>query len=272
MSPTNVFYYRAGTEDGINHSFVKFDLADSLRDPHANGIACSAALDGRNAMSTTLRETLKLLERYGLRAYVLDRIRHGKQFAVGTAELPIDEISRIGWRVKRYPNKYRSDVDRDDALVRARRYGLHIDASNLILNRHNIHGGLALLAVINWCKANGVKWHIYFDHKTWGGLKKKDRIGYDYFQTIYRERVDGSRRFCTPKRDSGLTADDLMFDYANGDGGSILSRDTFDERDYLGWPMTGAEDGRQRLHKFWTDSTSISVPDIGLYAIVPTSY
>lgn len=272
MAADYVFYYRSGEEDRRNISTVKFDLSLSARNPRTNGRLCAAALDGNHPFSANLRKTIARLSQFGLRDYAERRIREGKHFCVGTSSLPVQVLRDLGWRVVRYPHKYLPVLDKSATLERAQRFGLHIDGSNIIFNRHNPRGALSLKALIDWNSDHHVDWHVYLDGTTWAHLWRKDRGGYHFLQSFYKNAVDGKRRINTPSMLSAKTADDLMFDFADIHNGALVSRDEFDEWDYLGWTLRGAESGEPRLHKFFTDESTISIPDIGLHAKIPTTY
>lgn len=272
MRPLYVCYCRSGVEDGRNVSIFKFDLAFGLKNRYANSIACSKALDGTHPFSRQVKEAFRLLSGLGLNNDAERRIRAGKHVRVMTDEIPSDVMRGLGFNVKRYPHKYLPVTNPESTFGRVRTCGFHIDASNILFNRFNSKGVLTVKAVVDWCIERSVNWHLYLDSNTMGCLHANDTAGYNYLQWFYNHDVDGERRINIPPHTSKKTADDFMFDFADKGFGDLCSRDEFDEWDYLGWTLNGAESGVQRLHKFWTTDTTVRIPDIGLCADIPSHF
>ena len=107
-----------------------------------------------------------------------------------------------------------------------------------------------------------ITWHVYLDHtlRDWFYLTH-NYAGLDLIKWLYAER-----RYCVTTSQKGVTADELLLFWAKRNGHHIISRDTYSDQD-TSWLREAAAANYPRLHKFYTDGYSVTIPTLRIEAV-----
>jgi len=263
-------YFRASEKHG--DSVVKMEVHDG--EHWLTGREKQAAYNGDapSLVGSMFHLTTNLLGAYGMPESGIAKILSGKQCFLDGTTPPIDKLANLGWNVKPYPRKFITVEDTGAVRSNAAVHGLSLDVSNLVAQEWFADTkGLVVKGAVDILDTLNIGSFLYVDHKLWGKLLQ---FGWDdaygYLSSFYDVEKPYRRIVTSPK---GLTADDIMLDWANRLGNHVLSRDEFDEYDMqYDWIMHGAENGNPRLHKFVRKGDLLCIPDLGIETAIPTMW
>lgn len=269
---TFIFYFQLDFYK--NRSVIKIEVYDGnhwltypeLRHAYETG--------NPTAIGATLRMTFQLLLAHGMDKVAIQRFLERKQVFVNGTDIPLNELIKLGWKIKDYPIKYGvSGREAKAALLDdARKTVTHLDASNALFDTATVRtNGLAMLGLINLLKSNAIPLRLYVDYSTFGKLAAKGMVEVrSYLDELLADH--GSTR-CITESPHGKPVDPILLDWANRTDGHAISRDSFDDFDH-DFPSVifSASAGKPRLHKFVCDGETVGVPDFGLSGPIPSAF
>jgi len=263
-------YFRASEKHG--DSVIKTEVHDGHH--WLNGREKQAAYDGDDPtlVGSMFHLTTNLLDAYGMHEGGIEKLLSGKQCFLDGTTPPIDKLERIGWNIKPYPHKFITVEDADAVRNNAATFGLSLDVSNIVAQEWFVDTrGLVIKGAVDVLDTLKIKSFLYVDYKLWGKLLQFGwNDVYAYLSAFYDVERENRRIVTSPK---GLTADDIMLDWADRLKNHVLSRDEFDEYDMrYDWIMHGAENGNPRLHKFTRRGDLLCIPDLGIETEIPTMW
>jgi hypothetical protein len=194
----------------------------------------------------------------------LDRLLQGKVSFSLIKLLPIQQLKEAGFIIGSLPEPIDPAVYcTDEYIAKARISGLAIDGSNLICSDYFGGDGVAAFkSLVLELDRQCITWHVYLDHtlRDWFYLTH-NYAGLDLIKWLYAER-----RYCVTTSQKGVTADELLLFWAKRNGHHIISRDTYSDQD-TSWLREAAAANYPRLHKFYTDGYSVSIPTLRIEAV-----
>lgn len=263
------FYHRSSEEYG--NSDCKIEISYGSKWLGEKDLSIAYYSGSPEIIDGMLRATVMLLGDYGLTDEKIPLLPSRKQVHLNSP-LPLEKLREMGWKPLDYPSKFGNVQDGRRLFVESYRYGIGIDASNVISNNQTKDtNGLALKGIVDTLDSLGIKSYLYMDKKTWPWL---ERNGLFSVKNYLGTSCDGSlcAKVVTAPRD--MKADDFMVYHANTKGQHQLTRDELDEYDMeYDWLLHGAERGKPRVHKFFRKNEhQICIPDYGFDIEIQESF